>query len=79
MTPYQLGKAAALHHLKLSAERVLVTNGQTYQYTPDPAFISDPMLRDASVESTWDAHDRRFETDIKAHGDNMSATTSADG
>lgn len=79
MTFYRHGQAAALWLFKLGGERVLVTDGQTYQHRPDPTFTSDPQARGAGIDGTWDAHDRRYQTAIRAPADITSQLTGADG
>jgi len=76
---YKMGYYTALQQLKLSGERVAVTQHQTYQHRPDPLFVSDPAAKGNAIDTTWDAHDRRFETAIKAPADITSTLTGADG
>lgn len=76
---YIAGRNAALRTVKLSGERVAVTKHETYQHRPDPLFVSDPAARGNAIDTTWDAHDRRFETAIKAPADITSTLTGADG
>jgi hypothetical protein len=65
--------------MKLGGERVSVSEHQTYQHRPDPLFVSDPAAKGNAIDSTWDAHDRRFETAIKAPADITSSLTAWDG
>lgn len=79
---YSAGQKYALHHIgliKKSSAPVLVTDDQTFQYRPDPAFVGDPQARAAGIDATWDAHDRRFQTSIRAPADITSQLTGADG
>lgn len=76
---YRAGQHAALEHMKLSGERVAVTKHETYQHRPDPAFTVDTQAKGNAIDSTWDNHDRRFETAIKAPADITSSLTGWDG
>ena len=81
---YKLGCVSALRFVglrltKLSGEAVMVTDHQTYQHKPDPIFTSDPQARGAGIDTTWDNHDRRFQTTIQAPADITSQMTGADG
>ena len=59
MTHYLKGVHAAL--AKLGGQRVDVTEDETYQYRPEPAYINDTRLRGRNIESSWDVHDRRMD------------------
>lgn len=80
MSPFYLaGRNAALCAVKLGGERVAVTKHETYQHRPDPLFVSDPAAKGNAIEKTWDDHDRRFETAIRAPADITSSLTGWDG
>ena len=76
---YQAGRLAALQSMKLGGERVAVTNHQTYQHRPNFSFTTDTQAKGNAIDSTWDTHDRRFETAIKAPADITSSLTAWDG
>jgi hypothetical protein len=59
-TYYKLGCAAAI--AKLGGVRVEVIRDETYQHSPDPAYINDAQAQGAAIDETWDAHDRRRHT-----------------
>jgi hypothetical protein len=71
---YKRGQIAALRLMKLSYEP-----DQTYQHKPDPCFTSDPQARGAGIDATWDTHDKRFQTAVRAPADITSQMTGADG
>jgi hypothetical protein len=77
---YRAGQHAALQHMKLSGERVTVTDKQTYQHNPEPGiFTSDAIGVTGSVGNTWDKHDHRFQVANRSPADLTSSMTGGDG
>lgn len=76
---YKAGCVFALQQLKLGGERVAVTKHETYQHRPDPAFTTDTQAKGDAIGKTWDDHDRRYETAIRAPADITSSLTGWDG
>jgi hypothetical protein len=72
---YEMGRCLARR--KFGSEHVVVTNDQTYQHMPDPAYINDAQAQGGAIDATWDAHDRRRHT--QAIGPAVSPMAGGDG